>query len=83
MTVIVRNLAAAGLVERRDDPRDARALHVALTPAGHARLAECDAAVVAIERRKTRDLNPAERQRLLDALCCCVAALADAPRAPG
>jgi len=76
MNGIVGNLAAAGLVERRADPTDARVLRVALTPAGRARLDACGRAVAAIEEQLLSGLRPEERPWFLDALRRCAAALA-------
>jgi DNA-binding MarR family transcriptional regulator len=45
ITQMITKLEAEGLVERRPDPRDGRAVLVCLTPAGHA---------VVIERRNDR-----------------------------
>jgi len=75
MNGIVVNLEAAGLVERRTDPTDARVLRVALTPDGRARLDACRAAVAAVEEQLLSGLRPEERPWLLDALRRCVAAL--------
>lgn len=35
MTVVIRNLEAAGLVLRRENPEDARSFLISLTPKGH------------------------------------------------
>ncbi len=75
MNGIVINLEAAGFVERRGDPGDARVLRVALTPAGRARFDECQRAVGAIEERMVSGLRADERVWLLDALRRCKAAL--------
>ncbi len=77
MNGIVVNLDAAGLIERRPDPTDARVLRVALTPDGRARLDACRQAVATIEARLLSGLRPEERPVLLDALRRCDAALTD------
>jgi DNA-binding MarR family transcriptional regulator len=70
-TEVVDGLAERGLVERRPDPADRRAVQVALTPAGRALLVEVDAARAdALQELFTRlsTDDRAELSRLLRAL---------------
>jgi DNA-binding MarR family transcriptional regulator len=70
-TEVVDGLAERGLVERRPDPADRRAVQVALTPEGRALLVEVDAArEVALGELFTRlpEADRAELARLLRAL---------------
>ena len=70
-TEVVDGLAERGLVERRPDPADRRAVQVALTPAGRALLVEVDAAradaLQELFARLSTD-DRAELSRLLRAL---------------
>lgn len=70
-TEVVDGLAERGLVERRPDPADRRAVQVALTPAGRALLVEVDAARAAALQELFARLSTddrAELSRLLRAL---------------
>jgi DNA-binding MarR family transcriptional regulator len=70
-TEVVDGLAERGLVERRPDPADRRAVQVVLTPGGRALLDEVDAArAVALREMFDRLSAPdrAELARLLRAL---------------
>jgi DNA-binding MarR family transcriptional regulator len=70
-TEVVDGLADRGLVERRPDPADRRAVQVVLTPAGRALLDDVDAARAADLRELFGRLSPTDRvelTRLLRAL---------------
>lgn len=57
---IVRTLERQGLVERRADPADRRALRIHLTPTGEGKLAEADGRVAALERLTREGLSAKE-----------------------
>ena len=59
---------ARGLVERRQDPADRRIHALHLTEAGRELLARAFAIAVAYEQELCGDLNPSEREQLLDLL---------------
>jgi DNA-binding MarR family transcriptional regulator len=63
-TEVVDGLAERGLVERRPDPADRRAVQVALTPAGRALLVEVDAARAVALRDLFARLSAQERGEL-------------------
>jgi DNA-binding MarR family transcriptional regulator len=67
MTTLVGRLAEQGLVERRPDPADGRAVLVAITDAGRARLRDRQAARTAALERRMRVLAPDERALLVRA----------------
>jgi DNA-binding MarR family transcriptional regulator len=64
MTNRIDRLEAAGLVERRPDPKDRRGRLVALTARGRAVIEEVIAAHVANEQRAVAVLSPEERREL-------------------
>lgn len=65
---ILDRLQEGGLVDRTPDPADRRNRVVTLTPAGRERLAECRAAIAAMEDGLLARLEPAERTVLRGAL---------------
>ena len=65
---IVDDLAAIGAVERRNDPDDARARLVALTPKGRRTLEESNAVKQEIETRFTKILGRRRFETLMDDL---------------
>jgi len=75
MNGIIVNLEATGLVVRHTDLSDARVRQADLTPAGRARLDDCQQAIDAIEEQMVIGLRIEERQWFLDALRRCVTAL--------
>ena len=77
-TSVVDDLVAPGLVARRPDPDDRRAVAVELTPSGSALLAELDQRRRAVAGRLTSRLTPAELATLRDLL----ARLAPTKRGP-
>ncbi|MFB4281482.1 MULTISPECIES: MarR family winged helix-turn-helix transcriptional regulator [unclassified Nonomuraea] len=79
MNVLLRNLEDAGLVERPATAPSGRALPTRLTPAGERLLEAATADVLAIERRMTAVLGPAQARVLLDQL----ESMADALSADG
>ena len=79
MNVLLRNLEDAGLVERPATAPSGRALPTRLTPAGERLLEAATADVLAIERRMTAALDPAQAKVLLDQL----ESMADALSADG
>jgi DNA-binding MarR family transcriptional regulator len=68
MTALVGRLDRLGLVERRRDPRDARAVLVALSDAGREALARQGAARAAAIGARLEALDAADRDALLAAL---------------
>ncbi|WP_307873804.1 MULTISPECIES: MarR family winged helix-turn-helix transcriptional regulator [unclassified Frankia] len=61
VAAMVNELAAAGYVERTQDPADRRRNIIAITDAGQARLAEFDVIAEAMQDRLLAPLSPAER----------------------
>jgi MarR family transcriptional regulator, organic hydroperoxide resistance regulator len=68
VVLLVDDLAAAGLVERRPSPSDRRTKLVAATAAGRALRADAGAAVAAAEDAQLAALSAAERRALHDLL---------------
>jgi DNA-binding MarR family transcriptional regulator len=68
VTTLVGRLERDGLVGRRSDPDDARAVLVHLTGEGRARLDEMRSAREAVLEARLATLTPAEREVLGDAL---------------
>ena len=68
VVLLVDDLAAAGLVERRPSPADRRTKLVAATDAGRRTRDRAAAAVAVAETRELESLSPAERQKLHDLL---------------
>jgi DNA-binding MarR family transcriptional regulator len=62
MTSRLDRLEGAGLVERRPDPSDRRAILVRLTPAGQERATRALDAVLAADRRFLEPLGPDDRR---------------------
>jgi DNA-binding MarR family transcriptional regulator len=79
MADMVTTLQRRGLIIRRRDPRNRRALLISLTETGHALLATHDKAVGALEERMLTGLSPQERRGFEDYLNRCRAALSDRP----
>jgi DNA-binding MarR family transcriptional regulator len=78
MTALVGRLADHGLVERLGDPADRRAVLVAITDEGRARLGERrDARAEALARRM--DVLSAPERRLLDRAAVLLQRLAEVP----
>ncbi len=82
---LLNELETAGLVERRRSPEDRRRHTVALTPAGHDRLAAIEDVLITVERRALSTLDDDQRANLHTLLRAategnavdCSAALAD------
>jgi DNA-binding MarR family transcriptional regulator len=68
MTTLVGRLERQGLVERRPDPSDARAVLVALTDRGREALARQGAERAAVLSARLESLAPADRDALIAAL---------------
>lgn len=64
MTASLQRMEAAGLVERRPDPRDQRVTRVYLTEAGRALKESVNAAWRALEQRTFEGFTPGEREQL-------------------
>jgi DNA-binding MarR family transcriptional regulator len=79
MADMVTTLERRGLIVRRRDPDNRRALLISLTCAGHELLAAQDAAMAALEERMLADLSERQRLDLEDYLNRCRAALSDRP----
>jgi DNA-binding MarR family transcriptional regulator len=83
-TKVVDKLARAGLVERRAHPEDRRVSLVAVTPAGHELLTATRRHKTAWLATRLAALDPADRDRLLDAVEVLERLVApDAPDGPG
>jgi DNA-binding MarR family transcriptional regulator len=86
MSRLVARLENRGLIERQDDPQDARACRIRLTPAGVETQRRIGAAHVRqITRAMTRALQPAQLEALRDLSLALIAgatapAAADPPR---
>jgi DNA-binding MarR family transcriptional regulator len=61
---LLNELETAGLVERRRSPEDRRRHTVALTPAGHDRLAAIEDVLITVERRALSALDDDQRASL-------------------
>jgi DNA-binding MarR family transcriptional regulator len=68
MATAAGNLARRGLVERRPQPGNRRALDLHLTPAGRDLLHRVDPHALALDDRLFAALDPAERRRLFTLL---------------
>jgi DNA-binding MarR family transcriptional regulator len=68
MTGIVRGLESAGLVRRRNDPLDHRAVVIATTPKGRRLLSVARARRLHLLERLLHPLSPSERRTLHDAV---------------
>lgn len=75
MNQIMFRLETAGLVERRAHPEHGRVLQAYLTEEGEGLRRECAKRVDAIEERMVSGLSEDERQKLLESLQGCSAAL--------
>jgi DNA-binding MarR family transcriptional regulator len=64
MTALIRRLERRGLVERRQDLRDGRAVQVSITEAGRLKLRSHRAAQVALISELVRQIEPTEREQL-------------------
>lgn len=73
---MVATLARKGLLVRSVDEHNRRRLDVALTPAGAAALAGCDAQVDSLEGEVFAGVSPGEQQQFKHMLQACVRALA-------
>lgn len=79
MADMVTALEKRGLIVRRRDPHNRRALLISLTDAGRELLAALDEAVEALEERMLSGLTRRQRGELEDYLNRCRAALSDRP----
>ncbi|HEY0516026.1 MAG TPA: MarR family transcriptional regulator, partial [Solirubrobacteraceae bacterium] len=68
MVLLVDELEAKGLAERRPHPRDRRARELTITAAGARALRSARRIVAQVEDEVLRGLNPAEREQLLGLL---------------
>lgn len=68
MTGLVDGLVSRGLVERRQNPHDRRAVQLEITDAGRALCTEAQAAVLEETRQLLAPLTAAQRERLAVAL---------------
>jgi DNA-binding MarR family transcriptional regulator len=75
MSEVIDALERAGLIERSPHPNHRRVLPATLTANGRRVLAACEAAVGEMEEQMMRELDPAARAALLDALKTCVRSL--------
>jgi DNA-binding MarR family transcriptional regulator len=75
MSDVIEALEREGLIERTPHPNHRRVLPATLTAKGRRVLAVCDDAVAEMEEEMMRDLSPAQRSALLEALKSCVRSL--------
>ncbi|WP_245687123.1 MarR family winged helix-turn-helix transcriptional regulator [Streptacidiphilus griseoplanus] len=75
MTVLLRNLEEAGLVERSPHPWHKGLLEIHLTESGRGALARADGRAVLVERALAEEFSPEERDRLVDMLGRCARVL--------
>jgi DNA-binding MarR family transcriptional regulator len=68
MVAKVDSLEESGLIERRPDPADRRVRALHLTPKGRRLLKRAGEIAVSYESRLCEDLDPAEREQLIDLL---------------
>ncbi len=68
VTKIIDNLISKGLVERMEDPKDARVRLISLTPEGRRKSAQIEAFHTEIHRKILLQLSPEERKRVLSHL---------------
>ena len=68
MGATVDSLEESGLIERRPDPADRRVRALHLTPKGRRLLKRAGEIAVSYESRLCEDLDPAEREQLIDLL---------------
>lgn len=76
MNQILKGLEAAGLVRRDGHPEHGRVLQSYLTEKGERLRRECGGRVAVVEERMAVGLSDGQRRELLEALRCCVRALA-------
>jgi len=76
MTGVIANLAANGLITRQADPEHGRVIQTHLTAQGSALLAKARVLVERVEANMLRDIDPVEREALMDLLLQCAEALA-------
>ena len=79
MADMVTALERRGLITRRRDPANRRALLISLTDAGDELLARYDEAVSMLEERMLSGLTASQRRNLADYLNRCRSALSDVP----
>lgn len=72
---LVTRMELAGLVVRRDDPKDARAGAVALTPRGRRTYERCDETLREVMGTLQRSLKPREQRQLRELLTKFTAAI--------
>jgi DNA-binding MarR family transcriptional regulator len=79
MADMITTLERRGLIARRRDPDNRRAMLISLTDAGRELLAAHDEAMVAVEERMLSGLTPRQRRDLEVYLNRCRTALSDVP----
>ena len=75
MSEVIEALEREGLIERSPHPNHRRVLPATLTAKGRRVLTVCEDTVAAMEEEMMRELGPAERTALLEALKSCVRSL--------
>lgn len=81
MHLVLRGLHERGLVTRRDQARNGRALPAQLTRTGRDQLHPASVAVRAVEQQMLSPLSQEQQRRLRADLATCAAALGPAPAA--
>jgi DNA-binding MarR family transcriptional regulator len=79
---IVDRMLSAGLLERRDNPRDRRVKNIFLTKLGLKLFGDMHEAVVRVQQRLIQPLGPAEREMLIELLARIASENNEVSRAP-
>jgi len=67
-TVIIENLEKKGLVQRSQDPNDARVKLISLTPAGQRKVREIEEFMFELHQQLLDNIDPAQRPAVINAL---------------
>jgi DNA-binding MarR family transcriptional regulator len=67
-TVIIENLAQKGMVQRSQDPNDARVKLINLTPAGQRKVREIEEFMFALHQQLLDQIDPGQRTGVITAL---------------
>ena len=67
-TVIIENLDKKGLVQRSQDPNDARVKLISLTPAGQKKVREIEEFMFTLHQQLLGQIDPAQRNGVITAL---------------
>jgi DNA-binding MarR family transcriptional regulator len=67
-TVIIENLETKGLVQRSQDPNDARVKLISLTPSGQRKVREIEEFMFSLHQQLLDHIDPAQRTGVINAL---------------